>query len=157
MVFNDRPTCKDRHAAELILARSTRLHQRPNTLPQTCLLAQTTPCSRAADHTLSVLILRSFQKTPFCGHNWNEKRSRLTGSPVCLSTIATIESKLSTPGADGSWPTPGHERRVLFSFVRSATGRQYDALPPAPGEITFGSSSFIPVRGLRCPFKGKNG
>jgi hypothetical protein len=37
MVFNDRPTCKDRHAAELILARSTRLHQRPNTLPQTCL------------------------------------------------------------------------------------------------------------------------
>jgi len=35
--FNDRPTCKDRCAAELILARSTRLHQRPNTLPQTCL------------------------------------------------------------------------------------------------------------------------
>jgi hypothetical protein len=28
MVFNDRPTCKDRHAAELILARSTRLHQK---------------------------------------------------------------------------------------------------------------------------------
>jgi|SRR4051812_5088708 hypothetical protein len=26
MVFNDRPTCKDRHAAELILARSSRLH-----------------------------------------------------------------------------------------------------------------------------------
>ena len=37
MVFNDRPTCKDRHAAKLILARSTRLHQRPNTLPKTCL------------------------------------------------------------------------------------------------------------------------
>src|ERR1700735_4340145 len=53
MVFNDRPTCKDRHAAELILARSTRLHQRPNTLPQTCLLARTNPCSHAADHTLS--------------------------------------------------------------------------------------------------------
>src|SRR6202042_879368 len=52
MVFNDRPTCKDRHAAELILARSTRLHQRPNTLPQTCLLAQTNPCSHAADHTI---------------------------------------------------------------------------------------------------------
>src|SRR5580704_19608026 len=27
MVLNDGPTCKDRHAAELILARSTRLHQ----------------------------------------------------------------------------------------------------------------------------------
>ena len=27
MVLNDRQTCKDRHAAELILARSTRLHQ----------------------------------------------------------------------------------------------------------------------------------
>jgi hypothetical protein len=56
MVLNDRPTCKDRRAAELILARSTRLHQRPNTLPQTCLLVQTKPCSHAADHTLSVLI-----------------------------------------------------------------------------------------------------
>jgi len=28
MVFNDRPTCKDRPAAELILARSTLLHQK---------------------------------------------------------------------------------------------------------------------------------
>ena len=53
MVHNDRPTCKDRHAAELILARSTRLHQRPNTLP---LLDQTYPCSHAADHTFAVFI-----------------------------------------------------------------------------------------------------
>jgi transposase len=50
MVLNDRPTCKDRHAAELILVRSARIRQRPNTLPQTCLLAQTFPCSRAADY-----------------------------------------------------------------------------------------------------------
>lgn len=28
----------------------------PNTVPQTCLLARTHPCSHAADHTLSVLI-----------------------------------------------------------------------------------------------------
>jgi hypothetical protein len=28
MVLNDQPTCKDRYAAELILARSTRLHQK---------------------------------------------------------------------------------------------------------------------------------
>jgi hypothetical protein len=54
MVLNDRPTCKDRRAAELILARSTRLHQKPNTLPQTCLLYRTEPCSHAADHTFSV-------------------------------------------------------------------------------------------------------
>jgi hypothetical protein len=60
MVLNDRPTCKDRRAAELILARSTRLHQRPNTLPQTCLLAQTNPCSRAADHTLARVIASEF-------------------------------------------------------------------------------------------------
>jgi hypothetical protein len=26
MVFNDRPTCKDRHAAELIMARRNYLH-----------------------------------------------------------------------------------------------------------------------------------
>jgi hypothetical protein len=47
--------CKDRRAAELILARSTRLHQKPNTSPQTCLLSRTEPCSHAADHTFSVL------------------------------------------------------------------------------------------------------
>jgi hypothetical protein len=37
MVFNDRPTYKERHAAELIMARRDISTQRPNTLPQTCL------------------------------------------------------------------------------------------------------------------------
>ena len=36
------------------MARRSDLHQKPNTFPQTCLLGQTNPCSRAADHTLSV-------------------------------------------------------------------------------------------------------
>ena len=40
MVFNDRPTYKDSHAAELIMARRDISTQRPNTLPQTCLLAR---------------------------------------------------------------------------------------------------------------------
>jgi hypothetical protein len=38
MVFNDRPTYKDRHA-QLIMARRADLHQRPNTFAQTSLLA----------------------------------------------------------------------------------------------------------------------
>jgi hypothetical protein len=55
MVLNDRATCKDRHAAELILARSTRLHQKAEYIAANLSLAQTNPCSRAADHTLWVL------------------------------------------------------------------------------------------------------
>jgi hypothetical protein len=56
MVSNDRPTCKNWHAAELIMARRANFHQRPDTLPQTCLRARSFPCSPATEHTLSVPI-----------------------------------------------------------------------------------------------------
>ena len=49
MVLNDRPTCKDRHAAELILARSTRLHPKAEYIAADLSLDQTNPCSHAAD------------------------------------------------------------------------------------------------------------
>ena len=54
MVSNDRPTCKDRQAAELIMARSTRLHQKAEYIAADLSLIQTLPCSHAANHTLSV-------------------------------------------------------------------------------------------------------
>ena len=53
MVFNDRGVYKARHARISSWPGGSISTQRPNTFAQTCLLAQTNPCSRAADHTLS--------------------------------------------------------------------------------------------------------
>ena len=46
------------------MARRKHLHSKPNTFAQTCLLAQTIPCSRAADHRLSGSIARLRSETP---------------------------------------------------------------------------------------------
>jgi hypothetical protein len=59
MVFNDRPTYKDRHAAELIMARRDISTQRPNTLPQTCLLAQSFSLA-VLRRTIHTVLVRSF-------------------------------------------------------------------------------------------------
>ena len=56
MVFNDRPTLKDGHARISSWPGELVSNQRPYTFAQTCLLAQTSPCSPAADHTFSELI-----------------------------------------------------------------------------------------------------
>ena len=41
MVFNDRPTCKDRHAAELIMARRDVLHSKAEYIAADLSIAQT--------------------------------------------------------------------------------------------------------------------
>jgi hypothetical protein len=41
MVFNDRPTCKDRHAAELIMARRDVLHSKAEYIAEDLSIAQT--------------------------------------------------------------------------------------------------------------------
>jgi hypothetical protein len=52
MVFNDRPTCKDRHAAELIMARRDVLHSKAEYIAADLSIApKLFPCSPAADHT----------------------------------------------------------------------------------------------------------
>ena len=53
MVFNDRGVYKARHARISSWPGGSSSTQRPNTSAQTCLLAQTNPCSRVADHTFS--------------------------------------------------------------------------------------------------------
>jgi hypothetical protein len=59
MVYNDRGVYKDRHARISSWPGETFSNQRPNTFAQTCLLDQPNPCSRAADHTLWGLIIKS--------------------------------------------------------------------------------------------------
>jgi hypothetical protein len=56
MVFNDRSTYKDRHARNSSWPGEIISAQRPNTFAQTCLLGPNSPCSPAADHTLSEVI-----------------------------------------------------------------------------------------------------
>jgi hypothetical protein len=56
MVSNDRPTCKDRHAAELIVARRDVLHSKAEYIAADLSIASKLfPCSPAADHTFSVI------------------------------------------------------------------------------------------------------
>jgi hypothetical protein len=57
MVSNDRPTCKDRHAAELIMARRNNLHLKAEYIAaDLSSRPDLFPCSPAADHTFSVLM-----------------------------------------------------------------------------------------------------
>src|SRR6202021_4236796 len=67
--------------AQLIMARRTSLHQRPNTFAQTCLLDQTSPCSPAADHTFAgpiwITWFLDFQKTGRSGLLTNRMRNCL--------------------------------------------------------------------------------
>ena len=104
LVFNDRPTCKDRCAAELILARSTRLHQRPNTLPQTCLLARTNPCSHAADHTFTGLIRR--------------RPLQNSGSGQIAPDLYRATAQVRFPRIQGSVTRKQRSMRVLKLYLR---------------------------------------
>jgi hypothetical protein len=57
MVFNDRPTYKDRHAAELIMARRDDLHPKAEYIAaDLSSRPQLFPCSPAADHTFPLPI-----------------------------------------------------------------------------------------------------
>ena len=81
--LHDRATYKDRHARISSWPGELVSIKRPNTFAQTCLLDQTSPCSRAADHPLplqtdfqvrsfpqsarrakSIIALRSFRLAP---------------------------------------------------------------------------------------------
>ena len=56
MVSKEQPTdLEGQTCAQLIMARRTDLHYRPNTFAQTYLLALDFSCSRAANHTFSLM------------------------------------------------------------------------------------------------------
>jgi len=106
MVYNDRPTCKDRHAAELIMARRDVLHLKAEYIAADLSIApKLFPCSPAADHTLSLLIRPSPYPLPAFSIN---RMYRKAGSPDRPSVMASgvVEMSCSATLRDAELSAP---------------------------------------------------